>query len=134
MDLRKEVNRMAVYAEDGEPLTSVCGAQHDAVQNNAASNHCGSQLENTFSTRSTGGVRSLVTIQPLPLDVCHDRGGGGGFATPTKCAGGGVSCAVDVGKGGIKASRSPADSDDGGWDAELDDLLKWTDTLSPLAV
>ena len=77
--------------------------------------------ENTFSARMHGveaGKRTALVPPPLThVQVVYSD-------TPRK------GCTGDEGIG--PGGASPAASDDVAWDAELDDLLKWTDQLSPL--
>lgn len=76
--------------------------------------------ENTFSNRQ-GASKA-----PRPSPVLVQTDVGGGIETPVKGSSGEPA-------GQIACKASPADSEDGAWDAELDDLLKWTDNLSPVA-
>ena len=79
--------------------------------------------ENTFSKRTHGAeATKRSALPPPPLSDVQVMG----CETPNK---GGVG---EVGRGPGGAKASPVASDDGAWDAELDDLLKWTDELSPL--
>ena len=92
--------------------------------------------ENTFSERDRRGGRGtgqqgLTTLAlPPPIDVMSVESG---YSTPNKGEGRGGGGGGVQGAGAV-AKASPVESDDGAWDAELDDLLKWTDNLSPLAV
>lgn len=120
--------RLAVFAEHGDENHMPVVGEHKAVaceEGGCLSAGRPGVGENTFSARTYGveaGKRSALPPPPL----AHVQVADCECETPGK---GGVS---EVGRGPGGAKASPAASDDGAWDEELDDLLKWTDQLSPL--
>jgi len=99
------LERLTVHVEDDGSTADACELA------------CG---ENTFSNRQA------ASKAPRPSPVLVRTDVGGGYETPVKGSSG-----EPVGQ--IACKSSPAHSEDGAWDAELDDLLKWTDNLSPVA-
>ena len=93
----------------------------------------------SFSDREGGGRRRSVRVAPPPVDVGmveegREAGGaeltgsgihelGGVLETPTRVGA--------LGRGKEDIGKSPGS--DGAWDVELEDLLKWTESLSPVA-
>ena len=104
------------------PFSSQAHGVHSCAANSITASCDLEGGENTFTNRQGGGR----TTQPPPALVLAEVDSG--YETPVRDVRDGDGVQVTA-----ECKASPVDSEDGAWDAELDDLLKWTDNLSPVA-